>query len=138
MNYPIMAAGVIVFVAFLVHTIVGNRETFSTRPVSSGDDSEDQTRAVERNWVQSFCAFQLVTVDLFAFSILLFALGASDFLPARPQIALAAGCFFTLWGLVWLVQLLLLRRPGKDYLALSQWFFWFICAGLLFWGGRTL
>jgi hypothetical protein len=70
---------------------------------------------IERNWVQSLCAFQLVTVDLFVLSVLLFLLGTTDVMPARREFALIAAGFFVLWGVAWIVQLLILRRrlnPG--------------------------
>lgn len=138
MNYPILAAGSIVFVAFMAHTVIGNRETLSTRPASLANKPTKQSAIVERNWVQSFCTFQLVTVDLFVLSLLLFALGATDIVPAKREVALGMAIFFCLWSVAWLVQLLVLRRCLKDYFVLSQWIFWFVCAGLLFWGAQAL
>ncbi|HYD78184.1 MAG TPA: hypothetical protein VEC06_00105 [Paucimonas sp.] len=137
MSYPILVAAAIVLLAFLAHVSVGNREAFSTRPKTPPADDR-KAAVVERNWVQSLCAFQLVTVDLFALSMLLFVLGATDLLPARRGVALIAAAFFALWGAAWLVQLLVLRRRFKDFIVLSQWAFWFVCAGLLFWGAQSL
>jgi hypothetical protein len=138
MNYPITAAGAIVLLAFFAHTFVGNREALSTRPHREPDENRSDAASIERNWVQLLCAFQLVTINLFVLSVLLFVLGTTDLLPARREVALAAAGFFTLWGAVWLVQLFALRRRLKDYLLLGQWVFWFLCAGLLLWGAQLL
>lgn len=138
MNYPIIIAGVIVFVAFIAHTFVGTREALSTRPrkLEAGDSQKDAV--IERNWVQLQCAFQMITVDLLALSAFLIVLGATELLPARREFALFAAGFFALWGVAWLVQLLVLRRSLKDYVMLCQWAFWFACAGLLYWGSCSL
>ncbi|OGB25731.1 MAG: hypothetical protein A3I66_04950 [Burkholderiales bacterium RIFCSPLOWO2_02_FULL_57_36] len=138
MSIPILIAAAIVFIAFVAHTIVGNREALTTRPSAPDAVAGGNSATVERNWVQSLCAFQMVTVDLFVLSLLLFALGATELVPAKREVALAASVFFALWGAAWLIQLLVLRRSLRDYLLLSQWLFWFICSGLLYWGAQAL
>ncbi|WP_435101447.1 hypothetical protein [Arhodomonas sp. AD133] len=138
MNTPILIAAGIVFLAFMAHTVVGNREALSTRPSMAGGAHGGDPTTVERNWVQSLCAFQMVTVDLLALSLLLFALGATDAVPAEREVAVAVSVFLALWGGAWLVQLLALRRRLTDYLLLSQWLFWFVCSGLLYWGSQSL
>lgn len=138
MSIPILVAAAIVFIAFLAHTIVGNRETLSTRPSAPDGIATNSSATADRNWVQSLCAFQMVTVDLFVLSMLLFGLGATELIPAKREVTLTASGFFALWGVAWLVQLLLLRRGLKDYLLLSQWLFWFLCSGLLYWGAQSL
>jgi len=138
MNYPITIAGAIVLLAFFAHTFVGNREAMSTRPRASAGLDRADAKTIERNWVQSLCAFQLITVDLLVLSILLLVLGTTDFITARKEIALGLAGFFALWGAIWFLQLAVLRRKLKDYLALSQWVFWFACAVLLWWGAQTL
>lgn len=138
MNYPITIAGSIIFLAFLAHTFVGIREALSTRPRGEFAEVDNEAVTIERNWVQSLCAFQLVTVDLFVVSVVLFILGTTELLPARRELALIAAGFFVLWGAAWLVQLLVLRRSLKDYLLLGQWAVWFVCSGLLLWGAQSL
>jgi hypothetical protein len=138
MNYPILIAGAIVLLAFLAHTFIGSREALSIRPRPAPGEPSQEATTIERNWVQSLCAFQLVTVDLFVLAALLLVLGATELLPARREVALLAAAFFTLWGGAWLLQLLLLRRGFRDYLMLGQWAFWFVCAGLLWWGAQSL
>lgn len=136
MNYPITVARVLVLLAFFAHTFVSIREAMSTRPVGASGANDAQAKIIERNWVQSLCAFQLVTIDLFVLAIVLLVLGTTEFFAARRELALGLAGFFLLWGLAWLIQLLVLRRRLRDYLVLSQWFFWFVCTGLLLWGSQ--
>ena len=138
MNYPIALAGAIVFLAFLAHVFIGNREAFSTRPKSALADDAKAAEIIDRHWVQSLCAFQLVSIDLFVMAVFLLLLGITDVLSPRRELALAASGFFALWGAIWLGQLLVLRRRIGDYLMLGQWACWFVCAGLLWWGARAL
>ncbi len=138
MSYPITIAGAIVFLALIAHTFVGSREALSTRPSQAPALAADEAATIERNWVQSVCAFHLVTVDLLVLSVLLVLLGTTDVLPARRELALFAAGFFVLWGTAWIVPLLMLQRRLKDFLLLGQWAFWFGCAGLLVWGAQSL
>lgn len=138
MIYPILAAGFLVLMAFLAHTLIGIREAMSIRPNTGTDCAGEKAAALERNWVQSLCAFQLVTVDLLFLSAGLLMLGGTDWLPARREVALAAACFFALWGVAWVLQIAALRRPRRDYLLLGQWGLWLACAALVWWGSRSL
>jgi hypothetical protein len=139
MNYPIFAAGVLTSLAFVAHTIIGNKEALSTTPAKLGDPAAVSNFAViERNWAQSLCAFQLVTIDLVVLSALLFLLAVTDYIGPKRQVAMAVSLFYALWGGVWFIQLCLLKRPVRDFLVLSQWLFWFMCAGLVYWGAQAL
>ena len=139
MNIPILVAGILTFVAFLAHIIVGNKESLRVDPrrlVKGQDVSDSET--VVRNWVQVMCAFQMVTIDLLVLSGLLFALSTTDLVPSRRTIATGIAVFFALWGVIWLLQLLLLKREAMDYLKLGQWILWFVNSGLVYWGAQTL
>ena len=139
MNYPIAVAGAITLLAFFAHTLVGIREALSTAPVKlATKDNSTNFEVVERNWVQSLCAFQLVTIDLLALSVLLFVLAFTDILGSEQLLAFGLSAYYFLWGSAWLIQLLALKRRAKDFLLLSQWLFWFVCAGLIYWGAQSL
>ena len=138
MNYPLLAAGVITTLAFLAHTLIGIRETLSTNPTRLASRAErPQLRTIERHWVQAVCGFQMVTVDLLALAVLLFVLATTDAIEAKRQVATGLSVLYLLWGLVWLGQLLVLRRRRQDFVALGQWAVWLVCAGLAYWGAQS-
>ncbi|MBU1238026.1 MAG: hypothetical protein KJ634_14040 [Gammaproteobacteria bacterium] len=128
--------------ALLAHVLAGVRETMSIRPSSILPDTADRISeaagTLERNWTQALCAFQLVTVDLLALTALSFLLAFTDLIPQQRPVALVLAGFFALWGVAWLVQLVVLKVPRKNYLLLGHWAFWFLCAGLSFWGAQSL
>lgn len=136
MNYPILMAGVLIFLALLAHLFIGSREALSTRPASPLANVKAKADEIERHWVQSLCAFQMVSVDLGVLSVLLLVVGATDRIPGRSTIAMIAAGVVSLWGVAWLLQLLALRRPVIDYVKLPQWILWFVCTGLLWWGAN--
>jgi hypothetical protein len=139
MNYQIAIAGFITLIAFFAHTFVGIRQALTTAPARLTEKGNVVNfEVVERNWVQSICAFQMVTIDLLALSVLLFLLAFTDILGSKELLALGLAAFYLLWGIIWLLQLLFLKRRAKDFLLLSQWLFWFVCAGLMYWGAQSL
>ena len=138
MNIPIAIAGGLTVLAFLAHTFVGLKETYAVAPgklVSPRSINNFDT--IERNWIQALCAFQLVTIDLLILPTLLFLLAFTELLEPRKTLTLILAGWYALWGLIWLIQLSVLRRPGKDYLLLPQWMFCLACAGLLFLGAQS-
>jgi uncharacterized membrane protein len=138
MNTPIAAAALITLLAFLAHVFIGLKETFSTAPRKLTTPSAlPRFETIERHWVQSLCAFQLVSVDLLALSVVLSLLAFTDWIEPKHGVALALAALYALWGAIWLFQLLALKRPAKDLLILGHWIFYFSCAGLIFWGARS-
>ena len=139
MNYPIAACGLTLF-AFAAHMTGGIRQSLSIEPrkVIAGGDPPVNMSVLNRNWVQSMCAFQLVSVDLLALSAVLYLLAFTDHLSPAQPIAWGVTGIYLAWALSWLTQLLALKRQPADYLYLGHWVFWFLCSGLVFWGSFSL
>ncbi|MBX2819166.1 MAG: hypothetical protein KTR29_05765 [Rhodothermaceae bacterium] len=139
MNTPIAIAGGLTVLALLAHVFVGLKETYAVAPgkwAAKKDIKDFET--VERNWIQALCAFQLVTIDLLIIPVLLFVIAFTELLEPRKTLTLILSGWFALWGVIWLIQLAVLQRPGKDYALLPQWVFCLVCAGLLFWGAQSV
>ena len=127
MNIPVLIVACITLLAFVAHVLGGTKETAAIEP-----DSAQPT--LTKHWVQAMCAFQMLSVDLLVVAGALFAISLKDFGDIEP---LATQCFamlFLAWGIVWIVQLLWLKRAAATLLKLPHWVVWFVCSGLLFWG----
>ena len=75
MNYQLATVGGLTALAFLAHAFGGIRQSLSVEPAKLADKEKlANFEALDRNWVQSMCAFQLVTIDLLALPALLFVL----------------------------------------------------------------
>lgn len=127
MNIWVFVVACTVLIALVAHVFVGTKETATIDPKST-----DKT--LTANWVQAMCAFQMLSVDLLVVAGALLAIALFDFGPMeRPAILLLSLLFF-LWGLVWIVQMRWLNKPGLHLLRLPQWLIWFVCSGLLYLG----
>jgi hypothetical protein len=141
MNYPLTIVIVIMLVAFVAHMTGGLIQSLTVEPskVSGGNAAANgEIEEIDRNWVQSMCAFQLVSVDLLVVAGVLYLLAFTDVLAPRQMIGFGVAALFLFWGIAWLVQLAALKRKPKDYLYLGHWTVWFLCAGLVYWGSLSL
>jgi hypothetical protein len=126
MNVPVLIVAIITLIAFVAHVFGGTRETATIAP-------KEDDRLVA-SWVQAMCAFQMLAVDLLALALLLFAIVFWDLGPGESLILqLASGLYF-LWGVVWVVQVLWLKKPSVTLLRLPHWIIWLLCSSLLFFG----
>lgn len=126
MNIPVLIVAIITLGAFIAHVLGGTRETAAIDP------KDDEKLVVF--WVQAMCAFQMLSVDLLAISLLLFAIVFWDLGPGETLILqLASGLYF-LWAVVWIAQVQWLKRAPATLLRLPHWIIWLLCSGLLFFG----
>jgi hypothetical protein len=140
LNYPIAIAGGLTLLAFVAHITGGIKQSLSIAPAKIAGPQVEQGALdiLDRNWVQAMCAFQLVTIDLLALLGVLYLLAFTNVLAPKQSIAFAVAAVYFLWGCSWLVQLFALKRRPRDYLFLGHWAFWFLCAGLIYWGALSL
>lgn len=139
MNYQLAIVGGLTALALIAHCFGGMRQVLSVEPAKLVDPEKLANFTVlDRNWVLSMCAFQLVTIDLLVLSGLLFTLAFTETFAQKQIIGFGLSAFYFLWGCSWLIQLIALRRKIIDYLILGQWAFWFGCAALIYWGSLSL
>jgi hypothetical protein len=124
MNIPVLIVASIMGIVVIAHVFGGTRETARIAPDPAAPN-------LNRYWVQAMGAFQMLSVDLLAVSLLLFGVALWDLGPAEAMIIKGLIALFFLWGLVWFVQVQWLKRPGAGILQLPHWIIWFLCAGLL-------
>ncbi len=127
MNIPVFIVACITLLAVIAHVLGGTKETAAIAP----DQENDRLTA---HWVQAMCAFQMLSVDLLAVALLLFAVAFVDLGPIEDQVLTALSVLFFLWGAVWVVQVLWLKKAAATLLRLPHWSVWFICSGLLYFG----
>lgn len=131
MNFPILIAASITSLAFLAHVFVGTKEVLKIQPKALQPKVE---KRIQQYWMQSMAVFQLVSIDLLLFSLVLWAISLTDWIPAERELTLFFSVWFLLWGIGWLFQLFFLTQNKKDYLLLGQWLFCLVNAVLLYWG----
>lgn len=127
MNIPVLIVAIVMTFAILGHVIIGTRETATLEPKAARGK-------LMANWVQTMCAFQMLTLDLIVVTAVLYVIALRDVLPAEPQITLGLAAYFALHGLLWLGQVLWFARPGATILTLPHWAVWLALAVLLWVG----
>ncbi len=124
MNIPVLIIACFMVLVVLAHVLGGTRETAKIEP-------QDTAPNLTQHWVQAMCAFQMLSVDLLVVTVLLFAVALWDLGSAEPYVLMSLIGVFCLWGLVWIIQMRWLNRPGTGLLRLPHWIVWFVCAGIL-------
>ncbi|MDF3414659.1 hypothetical protein HKX54_09360 [Sulfitobacter sp. M57] len=124
MNIPVLIVACITLLAFVAHLIGGTRETASLAPAA-----QDTERTP--HWVQAMCAFQMLSVDLLAVALALFAIALWDMGPQEANFITGFGLLYLAWAAAWVIQLRWLNRPAASLLRLPHWTVWIVCAALL-------
>lgn len=127
MNIPVLIVAMIMLMALIGHITIGTRETASLEP--KGTRGKPMA-----NWVQTMCAFQMLSVDLLILIGVLLAIALWDIIPNEPLLVLAMAGYFALQGVLWLGHILWFKRDGATLRSLPHWGVWFACAGLLYFG----
>lgn len=124
MNIPALIVAGIMSLVVLAHVFGGTRETARIAP-----DAADSN--LTRHWVQAMCAFQMLSVDLLAVTLLLFWVAIWDLGAAEDIVLKCLIALYCLWAAVWIIQLKWLGRADAGLLKLPHWTVWIICAGIL-------
>ena len=127
MNIPVLIVAVITALAVIAHVLGGTRETAALAP-----SAQNSTRSA--HWVQAMCAFQMLSVDLIVVTGLLFTIALTDVLPFEARWITGLCLLFLAWGVVWVIQMLMVKRQGVTLMRLPHFLVWFVCAGLLWLG----
>jgi len=134
MNTPLTIVAALTLIAFILHSTGGVWESLKIKPSSLPGEKQPALDLYDRIWTQSMCAFQMLGIDLLLMAIVLYLLAATDVIVQKRGTALICASVFMLWGIVWLLQMALLKRPVKEYFQLPHWAIWFICSALVYYG----
>lgn len=127
MDIPELIVACVCLLAVLAHVFGGARETAAIRPAKN-------EHKLTTHWVQAMCAFQMLSVDLLAVCLILFAIAIYDLGEYESTYVLLLSILFFFWGLVWLVQIVWLKAGNRYIFRLPHWLVWFVCAGILYVG----
>ncbi|MEM6286152.1 MAG: hypothetical protein AAF845_03250 [Bacteroidota bacterium] len=123
MNLLATLAGLLTLAAFAVHAVVGAREF---RPLAPPPEAATRTA-----YVQALAGWHWVSVSLLSTGLLFMTIGATDRVPAEAVVLRALAAYFAACGLAWLLTLVVSGQGvERRYLALGQWVFCALVAGL--------
>ena len=128
MSIPLLIANALTLLAFFVHTFVGDQEL---QVLISRQDQPD--RLYRSTWTMARCGWHWISIDLLIASVIMLCINFMDILPQESAITLVLGIFFTTYGAVWLLTVLISPPFKRRLFLLGQWGLLLVIGGLLFW-----
>lgn len=117
MNIFILIANILVFLAFVVHTFVGDKELKINEP----DVINEKDFIKREKWTMARCGWHWVSWDLLMASVGLFLLNFTDFFTDKITVLQILICYFLGYAFVWICTIFISKIFPKNYLKLGQW-----------------
>ncbi len=121
----LIIANILCALAFVVHTIFGDRELQQIEPIDESDLKKRQF------WTMARCGWHWVSFDLLAASVLLTLVNFSDFFTSEVTVLQLLMVYFLGYGLFWLITILISKPFPKRFLQLGQWILLWLIGGLI-------
>ncbi|MFK7784292.1 MAG: hypothetical protein AB8B56_04200 [Crocinitomicaceae bacterium] len=130
MSIPILIASILTLLAFLVHTVVGDRELKLLEPELNGD----QQHIVREKWTMARSGWHWVSFDLLFATVGLILINFTDFFENEKTLLQLLSVYFLGYAIVWLIGIAISKRFPWNYLKLGQWMLLLVISGLIYLG----
>jgi hypothetical protein len=128
MDGMILTANSLTFLAFLIHTFMGDRELKIIQP---NFDSEDNYQKNEK-WTMARCGWHWVSFDLLFASIGLGLINFTDYFENEKTLLQILLVYFFGYAMVWALTITISKQFPKNYLKLGQWILLLLISGLIY------
>lgn len=135
-NYWLIVAGSLLFLALLVHMFVGDKEYYHLNPKGRHTGQKDQTHQDDKAfdaWLLGRAVFHMASVDLLACATALFLMGI-NVIPYTYWLSLFIALLHGGYLVFWLATLMISRAKPIDYLKQAQWLLFLITCLLIVMG----
>ncbi len=116
MNYFFISAGIVLFIALLIHMIAGDQEYRKLNPQKQCNE----TGKAFGYWLMGRGTFQMVSVDLLLSSVFIFLVGIGT-IPFNGWLTLFIALLYLGYLVFWLVTLFVSKARPANYLYQGQW-----------------
>ena len=130
MNGMILTANILTFLAFVIHTFMGDKELKIIQP---NLDSEDNYQKKEK-WTMARCGWHWVSFDLLFASIGLALINFTDYFENEKTLLQILAIYFLGYAIVWALTITISKQFSKNYLKLGQWILLFLISVLIYFG----
>jgi hypothetical protein len=128
MNAILIIANVLVFITFIVHTFMGDKEYMHLEP-----DASQETR-FRIYWSMGRGAFHIVSADFLLATVLLGLVNFSNFFTDKTLILKLLSLYFFLYGVGFFLALIVSKKFPKIFIVMWQWILMFVISGLIYVG----
>lgn len=129
MNYFLLTAAILTFLAFILHTFMGDRELKLIEP-----NQELENHLKQEKWTMARCGWHWVSVDLFLAFVGLTMIVFTDYFEQERVLLQVLSLYFFCYGVVWLMGILISKSFPNHFIKLGQWLLLFVISGLIYWG----
>ncbi len=130
MNTFLIIANVLLFVAFVIHTFVGDKELSVLAPEDQAENALDR----REKWTMARCGWHWISFDLLFASIGLGLIIFTDVLPDEATLLSLLSIYLMGYGLVWLLVIMISKPFPARFLKLGQWILLVLISGLIYMG----
>ena len=132
LNVPLLIAALLTILAFFAHTIGGDMEIQTIKPVQDAGFEKQQI------WTMARCGWHWISYDLLFASIsLLLVVFSKVFEHPRTVLQLLTLYFFG-YAIVWIAVLLLSDSFPYNFLKLGQWMLLLTISSLIYYGNKKM
>lgn len=129
MNIPLVLAALLILLACIVHTFMGDRELRQLRPERNPDVIQGANPHFSY-WLTARCVFHMASVDLLASGVLILLIGLGVIPYSLPLALFIAGLYLA-YLIAWLLVLRLSGASKRDYRQQGQWILFLLILVLL-------
>jgi len=126
----ILTANILTFLAFLIHTFMGDRELKIIQPLSD----TDKWAVKQEKWTMARCGWHWVSFDLLFASIGLALINFTDYFENEKTLLQILAIYFLGYAIVWALTITISKQFSKNYLKPGQWILLFLISVLIYFG----
>ncbi len=130
MNITLLIANTLLFLAFIIHTIVGDKELHSIQPESDSDTNFLKTE----KWTMARCGWHWISIDLLFGTIILGLINFTQILENEKLLLQLMSIYFFCYAIVWTFIIFISRKFPNNYWKLSQWLLLLLISLLIYSG----
>lgn len=133
MNILILIANILTFLAFVIHTFVGDKELKINEPTGETDENFQK----REKWTMSRCGWHWVSFDLLFATIGLGFINFTSYFENEKMLLQLLSIYFLGYAIVWALTIVVSKQFPKNYLKLGQWILLLLISGLIYYGTKN-
>jgi hypothetical protein len=130
MNTLLLIANILTFLAFLLHTFIGDKELKVIFPIKSSEDYPNQ----QEKWTMARCGWHWVSFDLLLASVGLGLINFTDYFDHEKTLLQILAFYFLGYAIFWFFTIVISKPFPQNYLKLGQWMLLLLLSGLVYGG----
>jgi len=130
MNIPILIANILTFLAFVIHTFVGDKELKVNEPT----EETDKNSRKRGTWTMARCGWHWISFDLLFATIGLGLINFTNFFDNENLLLKILSVYFLGYATVWALTIAISKQFPKNFLRLGQWILLIVISGLIYYG----